>query len=111
MCAQKVIEQVDGERLVGQSPAIRHLIQDIAVLAPTEAMVILYGETGVGKDLVARLIHANSRRRAQSFVPVDCATIPDDLWESECFGSVTGAFTGRGIERGYFGKPMAARYS
>jgi transcriptional regulator of aroF, aroG, tyrA and aromatic amino acid transport len=56
----------------------------------------------VGKDLVARLIHANSRRRTRPFVPVNCATIPDELWESECFGSVEGAFTGARRWEGLF---------
>ena len=91
----EIIREVDGEQLIGESPAIQQVIQDIALLAPfDEVTVVLQGETGTGKDLVARLIHANSPRRDHPFVSINCASIPDGLLESECFGSTKWAYTG-----------------
>jgi transcriptional regulator with PAS, ATPase and Fis domain len=99
----EIIREDNGEKLIGESPAIQQVIQDIALLAPfDEVTVVLQGETGVGKDLVARLIHANSRRRHKPLVSVNGATIPDDLWEAECFGVKTGAFTGAQPRDGLF---------
>jgi two-component system response regulator PilR (NtrC family) len=102
MRVEDVVRDADGERLVGESSAIQYVIEEIAILAPHPVTVVVLGETGVGKDLVARLIHENSPRRHQSFVRVDCGTIPEDLWESECFGSVRGAFTGAQNRAGLF---------
>ena len=98
----EIIREVNGEKLIGESPAIQEVIRDIAWLAPTEVMIILAGETGVGKDLVARLIHANSRRRSKPFVGINCANVQDDLLESEWFGSTKGAFTGAETRTGLF---------
>jgi len=99
----EIIREDNGEKLIGGSPAIQQVIQDIALLAPfDEVTVVLQGETGVGKDLVARLIHANSPRSAAPLVSVNGATIPDDLWEAECFGVKTGAFTGAQPRDGLF---------
>jgi two-component system response regulator AtoC len=98
----EIIREVEGEKLIGESPAIQEVMRDIAWLAPLEVMIILAGETGVGKDLVARLIHANSRRRHKPFVGINCANVQDDLLESEWFGSTQGAFTGAETRPGLF---------
>ncbi|MDD9816971.1 MAG: sigma-54 dependent transcriptional regulator [Gammaproteobacteria bacterium] len=81
-------------RLVGNSPAIRHLLAETARLARGQAPVYIHGETGTGKELVARLIHEQGPRRNGRFVPVNCAAIPAELVESELFGHRKGSFTG-----------------
>jgi len=81
-------------QIVGESPAVRELRRQIAVAAPTTGRVLIYGENGVGKELVARAIHALSARREGPFVEVNCAAIPEELIESELFGHEKGAFTG-----------------
>ncbi len=80
--------------MIGDSVPMTALRQQIEFAAPTEGRILIYGENGTGKELVARLIHLNSRRRDQHFVEVNCAAIPEDLIESELFGSVKGAYTG-----------------
>jgi two-component system nitrogen regulation response regulator NtrX len=87
------------EAMVGESYAIRQLREQVAMAAPTNGRVLIYGENGTGKELVARAIHALSRRRSSAFVEVNCAAIPEDLIESELFGHVRGAFTGAVAER------------
>ena len=83
-----------GLKIVGQSHAIRDLVSTIARIGPTDAKVLITGESGVGKGIVARAIHRESRRAAARFVEVSCAAIHDDLIESELFGYEKGAFTG-----------------
>ena len=80
--------------LVGESPAMTALRAEIATAARTSAKVLILGETGVGKEVVARLIHAHGARRARPFVPVNCSGIPETLLESELFGHMRGSFTG-----------------
>jgi DNA-binding NtrC family response regulator len=80
--------------LVGEHPAIVKLRELIERVAPTEVTVLITGESGTGKEVVAHAIHSLSPRRNQSFVPVNCAAIPQDLLESEMFGHERGAFTG-----------------
>ena len=80
--------------LLGETPAIRSLREQIAIAAPSNGRVLILGDNGTGKELVARAIHAQSRRAAQPFVEVNCAAIPEELIESELFGHVRGAFTG-----------------
>ncbi|MCL4847566.1 MAG: sigma-54 dependent transcriptional regulator [Acidobacteria bacterium] len=80
--------------MVGESDVMRQLREQVAMAAPTNGRVLIYGENGTGKELVARSIHALSRRRAGPFVEVNCAAIPEELIESELFGHVRGAFTG-----------------
>ncbi len=83
-----------GQEIVGQGPAIQELRRQIAIAAPTNGRVLIHGENGSGKELVARAIHALSARRDGPFVEVNCAAIPEELIESELFGHEKGAFTG-----------------
>jgi len=80
--------------LTGQSPSIVELKEMINIVAPTNAWILIMGENGTGKELVARSIHRQSKRNGKSFIEVNCAAIPDDLIESELFGHEKGAFTG-----------------
>ena len=80
--------------MVGESVALRAVLEAVSRAAPTNATVMLLGESGVGKELVARTIHRNSLRAAQRFVQVNCAAIPEELIESELFGHEKGSFTG-----------------
>jgi formate hydrogenlyase transcriptional activator len=82
------------EEIVGQSPAIRHVLNHVASVAPTDASVLICGETGTGKELIARAIHFNSKRRDKPLIKINCAALPIGLVESELFGHEKGAFTG-----------------
>ena len=84
----------ERHRMVGQSPALERVWEAVRRAAPTTATVLITGESGVGKELVARAIHRNSRRQDEAFVQVNCAAIPDELIESELFGHEKGSFTG-----------------
>jgi two-component system nitrogen regulation response regulator NtrX len=97
---QALRAKVDAHHiLIGESYAIEQLREQIAMAAPTNGRVLIMGENGTGKELVARNIHALSRRRAAPFVEVNCAAIPEELIESELFGHVRGAFTGAVADR------------
>ena len=85
--------------MVGDSRSIVQLREQISMAAPTNGRVLIHGENGTGKELVARNVHAQSRRSAGPFVEVNCAAIPDELIESELFGHVQGAFTGATSDR------------
>src|SRR5262245_53650790 len=85
--------------MVGESYVMAQLREQIAMAAPTNGRVLIYGENGTGKELVARTIHALSRRRGGPFIEVNCAAIPEELIESELFGHVKGAFTGAMADR------------
>ena len=85
--------------LLGHSPAMRRLQKDIALIAGSDLSVLITGETGTGKELVARAVHAQSSRAAHPMVSINCAALPDNLVESELFGHVRGAFTGAQAER------------
>lgn len=80
--------------LIGNTPSIEQIKQLIRKIAPTDSAVLIRGESGTGKELVARAIHKNSRRNDKRFVPINCASIPENLIESELFGYEKGAFTG-----------------
>ena len=81
-------------QMIGESPAIQHVRELINKVAPTDARVLITGENGTGKEVVARLIHAQSNRSAAALVEVNCAAIPSELIESELFGHVKSSFTG-----------------
>jgi two-component system, NtrC family, nitrogen regulation response regulator NtrX len=85
--------------MVGDSYAIQQLREQVAMAAPTNGRVMIFGENGSGKELVARMIHQHSRRRSAPFVEVNCAAIPEELIETELFGHVRGAFTGAVADR------------
>lgn len=91
---EAVIEAKAFGDLVGQSAPLRHIVSQIDLVAPTEASVLILGETGTGKELVAHEIHRRSRRKDGPLVRVNCASIPRELFESEFFGHVKGSFTG-----------------
>ena len=91
------------EGIVGQSAALQKVLEQVAIVAPTDSTVLLHGETGTGKELIARAIHNLSSRRERSYVRMNCAAIPSGLLESELFGHEKGAFTGALIQgRGGF---------
>lgn len=90
----EVLEAKAFGDLVGRSAALRQVISQIDLVAPTDASVLILGETGTGKELVAREIHRRSRRKDKPLIRVNCASIPKELYESEFFGHVKGAFTG-----------------
>jgi len=87
------------EDIVGKSAALRKVLDQVAIVAPTQSTVLLHGETGTGKELVARAIHNLSPRRERTFVRLNCAAIPSGLVESELFGHEKGAFTGALIQK------------
>ena len=87
------------EGIIGKSSAIHKVLEQIAIVAPTDSTVLLHGETGTGKELIARAIHNLSSRRERDYVRMNCAAIPSGLLESELFGHEKGAFTGALIQR------------
>jgi len=86
--------EIDFEGIVGQSSALRHVLNLVETVAPSDSTVLLLGETGTGKELIARAIHDRSHRKERTFVKLNCAAIPTGLLESELFGHERGAFTG-----------------
>jgi DNA-binding NtrC family response regulator len=102
---QYLVEEIRAERhsIVGESPALRRVLELIAQVAPTGSTVLIEGETGTGKELVARAVHEASARRERPLVKVNCAALPRELVESELFGHEKGAFTGAlQLRRGRF---------
>src|SRR5258708_18260328 len=91
-------EQIDSafmfEEIVGASPALQSVLSSIVKVAPTDSTVLITGETGTGKELIARAIHKHSQRSGQAFINVNCASIPSSLIASELFGHEKEAFTG-----------------
>src|ERR1700752_1993616 len=82
------------EQIIGNSPALKHVLEMVETVAPSDSTVLLLGETGTGKELIARAIHDRSRRKQRTLVKLNCAAIPTGLLESELFGHEKGAFTG-----------------
>jgi two-component system nitrogen regulation response regulator NtrX len=87
------------QTIVGESYVMRQLLEQVAMAAPTNGRVLIYGENGTGKELVARTIHGHSRRSRGPFIEVNCAAIPEELIESELFGHMRGSFTGATADR------------
>ena len=106
------VDRQQEHTMVGESPAMNKLRDQVSLAAPTNGRVLILGENGTGKELVARTIHQNSRRKNGPFVEVNCAAIPEELIESELFGHVRGAFTGAVADKpDASSRPTAARFS
>jgi len=95
----EIRSEMNFDEIVGESPALRSVLKQVETVAPTDSTVLIQGETGTGKELVARAIHNLSPRRDHTFVKVNCAAIPTGLLESELFGHERGAFTGAIAQR------------
>ncbi|HTS77307.1 MAG TPA: sigma-54 dependent transcriptional regulator [Bryobacteraceae bacterium] len=93
------IDDLPETEMIGSSPRMIEIYKTISKVAPTDASVLIEGETGTGKELIARMIHRNSKRAQQPFVPVDCGSIAPSLLESELFGALKGAYTGADRDR------------
>ncbi|BCK13477.1 C4-dicarboxylate transport transcriptional regulatory protein DctD [Vibrio cholerae] len=96
------VSQTLGPRIIGETAAIQTLRDTIAQVADTQADILLFGETGTGKELVARSLHEQSARREQNFVAINCGAVPENLIESELYGHEKGAFTGESRRIGKF---------
>jgi formate hydrogenlyase transcriptional activator len=96
---EQVRTDFDFEKIITQSKELGEVLQQANTVAPTDSSVLILGETGTGKELIARAIHDRSQRRGQAFIKVDCATIPGSLLESELFGHEKGAFTGAVVQK------------
>ena len=93
------IDDLPESEMVGSSPKMVEIYKTVSLVAPTDVTVLLEGETGTGKEMIARMVHNNSSRAHQPFVPVDCGAITKSLLESELFGAVKGAYTGADRDR------------
>jgi formate hydrogenlyase transcriptional activator len=91
---EEIRSEMNFENIIGNSPALKHVLELVETVAPSDSTVLLLGETGTGKELIARAIHDRSRRNERTFVKLNCAAIPTGLLESELFGHEKGAFTG-----------------
>ncbi|MBI4384431.1 MAG: sigma 54-interacting transcriptional regulator [Nitrospinae bacterium] len=96
---QEILEAKSYGEIIGRSPALRAILSQIELVAPTEANVLITGESGTGKELIAREIHNRSSRKKRTLIKVNCASIPKELYESEFFGHIKGAFTGATRDR------------
>src|ERR1700733_3932891 len=98
-CAQRASESARFQQIVGNSPALESVLEQVQLVGPTDSTVLILGETGTGKELIAGAIHSVSRRSGRPFLKLNCAAIPAELLESELFGHERGAFTGAGAQR------------
>lgn len=97
--ARELQRVASGTQIVGRSPAMQRLLREVALVAESDLPVLIVGETGAGKELVAQAIHAGSRRAAEALIHVNCAALPESIAEDELFGHVAGAFTGATRDR------------
>src|ERR1700735_288513 len=97
--AQPAGESTRFQQIVGNSPALESVLEQVQLVGPTDSTVLIQGETGTGKELIARAVHNVSPRRGTPFVTLNCAAIPAELLESELFGHERGAFTGAVVQR------------
>ena len=95
----EIRSELNFEEIVGKSEALRRVLKQVETVAPTDSTVLIYGETGTGKELIARALHNLSARKSNAFVKLNCAAIPTGLLESELFGHEKGAFTGAIAQR------------
>jgi formate hydrogenlyase transcriptional activator len=91
---EEIRSEMNFENIIGNSPALKHVLELVETVAPSDSTVLLLGETGTGKELIARAVHDRSKRKDRTFVKLNCAAIPTGLLESELFGHEKGAFTG-----------------
>jgi formate hydrogenlyase transcriptional activator len=98
-CTQRVSESTRFQQIVGDSPALQSVLEQIQLVGPTDSTVLISGETGTGKELIARAVHSLSPRRGRPLVKLNCAAVPAELFESELFGHERGAFTGAIAQR------------
>jgi formate hydrogenlyase transcriptional activator len=96
---EEIRSEMNFENIIGNSPALKHVLELVETVATSDSTVLLLGETGTGKELIARAIHDRSRRKDRTFVKLNCAAIPTGLLESELFGHEKGAFTGAIIQK------------
>ena len=99
LCEDELLGEIKFSEIVGQSAALRCVLKQVEIVAPTDSTVLIHGETGTGKELIARAIHNLSHRNSKPFVKLNCAAIPTGLLESELFGHERGAFTGAIAQR------------
>ncbi len=98
-CGQKSVEGLRFQQVIGNSPALESVLEQVELVGPTDATVLILGETGTGKELIAHAVHSVSPRCGRPFVRLNCAAIPTELLESELFGHEKGAFTGAFTQR------------
>jgi formate hydrogenlyase transcriptional activator len=91
---EEIRSEINFENIIANSPALKHVLELVETVASSDSTVLLLGETGTGKELIARAVHDRSRRKSRTFVKLNCAAIPTGLLESELFGHEKGAFTG-----------------
>src|SRR5207253_9058805 len=91
---EEIRSEMGFEQIIGNSTALKHVLELVNTVASSDSTVLLLGETGTGKELIARAVHEHSRRKDRTFVKLNCAAIPTGLLESELFGHEKGAFTG-----------------
>jgi len=96
---EEIRSEMNFENIIGNSPVLKHVLELVETVAPSDSTVLLLGETGTGKELIARAIHDRSRRKDRTLVKLNCAAIPTGLLESELFGHEKGAFTGAIIQK------------
>jgi formate hydrogenlyase transcriptional activator len=95
----EIRSEMNFEEIIGKSAVLRRVLRQVEAVAPTNSTVLIQGETGSGKELIARAVHNFSQRRSHPFVKLNCATIPTGLLQSELFGHEKGAFTGAIAQR------------